>query len=82
MKDIHVGNLIKLRLIQLGMTKAEFSRRINKTPQNINDLLKRSSIDTGLLQTISTVLNYNFFKVFIDEKIVDKELKCKNIHWD
>jgi plasmid maintenance system antidote protein VapI len=39
MKAVHVGSLVKLRLVQLGMTKAEFARRINKTPQNIHDLL-------------------------------------------
>jgi len=80
MKSIHVGNLIKLRLSQLGMTKAEFARRINKSPQNIHDLLTRESVDTNLLITIGEVLNYNFFKAFIDYKQVDKELKSKNIY--
>lgn len=82
MKDIHIGNLIGLRLKQLGMTKAEFSRRINRSPQNIHDLLSRESVDTNLLLKISEVLNYNFFKVFMPKNEVKKELSSKNIFID
>jgi plasmid maintenance system antidote protein VapI len=82
MKAVHVGSLVKLRLVQLGMTKAEFARRINKTPQNIHDLLTRESMDTKLLMTISDVLNYNFFKAFMPENKVEKELKSKRVFLD
>ncbi len=82
MKAVHVGSLVKLRLVQLGMTKAEFARRINKTPQNIHDLLTRESMDTKLLMTISEVLNYNFFKAFMPENKVEKELKSKRVFLD
>lgn len=82
MEDIHIGKLIKLRLNQLGMTKAEFARRINKSPQNIHDLLNRQSVDTKLLMSIGQVLSYNFFKVFMpDNKVID-ELKNKTITID
>jgi hypothetical protein len=79
MKGIHIGKLIQLRLDQLGMTKAEFARRINKTPQNVHDLLTRESVDTNLLVTISGVLNYNFFKAFMPGNKVQAELKRKKI---
>ncbi len=82
MKAVHVGSLVKLRLVQLGMTKAEFARRINKTPQNIHDVLTRESMDTKLLMTISEVLNYNFFKAFMPENKVEKELKSKRVFLD
>lgn len=79
MESVHVGELIKLRLEQLGMSKAEFARRINRSPQNIHNLLTRKSVDTLLLVKVSEVLNYNFFKAFIPENEVMKELSGKNI---
>lgn len=78
MKEVHVGKLIKMRLDQLGMTKAEFARRINKSPQNIHDILNRESVDTKLLVKMSEVLNYNFFKAFTNGNEVEKELKSKS----
>jgi transcriptional regulator with XRE-family HTH domain len=77
MEQIHIGELIKLRIKQLGMTKAEFSRRINKSPQNVHDLLKRKSVDTDLLVSISKVLDYNFFTAYISGNTVHEDLNSK-----
>jgi hypothetical protein len=74
---MHIGKLINLRITQVGITKAEFARRINKTPQNITDLLLRSSMDTALLAIIGNVLGYNFFKVFNNYPDAIKELQKK-----
>jgi len=63
-----VGNLIKRRLEEVGMSKAEFARRIHKTRQNVDDMLTRDSFDTDLLRKISKVLEYNFFQHFIESK--------------
>ena len=60
--EIHIGKLIKNRLQETGMTKSEFARRINKTSQNVYDIFERTTIDTGLLINISTILEYNFFE--------------------
>ena len=78
MKEVHEGKLIKMRLDQLGMTKAEFARRINKSPQNIHDILNRESVDTKLLVKMGEVLSYNFFKAFTAGNEVEKELKSKS----
>ena len=56
-----IGRLIENRVKELGMAKAEFARRINTSPQNVNDLFKRKSIDTEFLAEISKVLDFNFF---------------------
>lgn len=58
---VHVGMLVRKRLQELGMTKSEFARRINTTPQNVYGILKRKSLDTQLLQKISRVLDFDFF---------------------
>ena len=62
--EIHIGQLIKKRLQETGMSKTEFARRINKTSQNVYDIFERKTIDTGLLYTISSILDFNFFESY------------------
>lgn len=61
---IHIGNKIKSIVNKKGMTVSEFSRRINKSRENVYSIFKRKTIDTGLLATISKVLEYDFFKYY------------------
>lgn len=58
----NVGALISRRLDELGMSKAEFGRRINKSRQSVNDLLKRTTVDLEYLNEIGNVLDYDFFQ--------------------
>jgi hypothetical protein len=62
--EIHIGKVIKARLLETGMSKSEFARRINKTSQNVYDIFDRKTIDTGLLVIISSVLEFNFFEAY------------------
>lgn len=62
--DIHIGRLIEERIKEVGMTKAEFGRRINTSRQNVNTLLRKESLDTRLLKKIGRVLNHDFFHYF------------------
>jgi hypothetical protein len=80
MKNLHIGKLIALRIEQTGMSKAEFARRINRSPQNIQDLLTRNSVDTTLLIAISQALGYNFFKAFINYPEALTELRKKGLN--
>ena len=54
--------MIEKKLEELGMTKAEFGRRINYSRQNINSLLRKPSIDTAFLFRIGRALNHDFFR--------------------
>jgi hypothetical protein len=62
--ELHIGKQIRQHLEEKGMTKSEFSRRINTSPQNIYGIFRRKSIDTNLLQTISQVLEFDFFQYY------------------
>jgi len=61
MEDIHIGNKIKSVLESRGISVTEFAKRINKSRENIYSIFTRKTIDTGLLQSISRVLEYDFF---------------------
>ena len=62
-----IGRLIEKRVKELGMAKAEFARRINRSPQNVNDLFKRKSVDSEFLSEISKVLDFNFFTLLSED---------------
>ena len=61
---IHIGKIISKTLAAHGMNKSEFARRINKTRQNIDDILLRESLDTNLMLTICNVLQHDFFQYY------------------
>lgn len=56
-----LGQMIAARLKAIGMTKAEFGRRISTSRQNVSLILKKESMDTKLLRKISEVLDHDFF---------------------
>jgi hypothetical protein len=73
---IHIGKIIRQHLEEAGMTKSEFARRINTSPQNIYGIFKRKSCDTELLREISRVLNYDFFQYYASTALVVNEDKA------
>ncbi|TND09330.1 MAG: hypothetical protein FD123_1417 [Bacteroidetes bacterium] len=73
--NIHIGKIVRQHLEEVGMTKSEFARRINTSPQNIYGIFKRQSIDTELLRDISRVLGYDFFQYYASTSMVVSEDK-------
>ena len=62
--SIHIGSKIKSVVTKQGITISEFGRRINKSRENVYSIFKRKTIDTGLLQSISKVLEHDFFEYY------------------
>ncbi|MEI6349342.1 MAG: helix-turn-helix transcriptional regulator [Bacteroidota bacterium] len=59
-----IGKNIEAKLRERGISVTEFARRINTNRNNAYDIFHRESIDTQLLQKISSVLEYDFFQLF------------------
>ena len=72
---IHIGQLIRKRVEETGMSKSEFARRVNTTSQNIYGIFKRKSLDTELLTKISSVLKYDFFQHYSHEPLLAEDHK-------
>jgi hypothetical protein len=64
MATVHIGKKIKEVLKQSRMGATEFGAAINKSRTVVYDIFERDTIDTGLLQKISTVLDHNFFNYY------------------
>jgi len=75
---INIGSKIKQVFDKKGMTVSEFGRRINKSRENVYSIFKRKSIDTGLLQTISEILEHDFFQYYTPLKDEVLNLKKEN----
>ena len=64
MTDIHIGAAIDLWIRTHKITQSRFAQMIGKPATNAARLLKKKSMDTLLLQSISMVLKHNFFREF------------------
>jgi transcriptional regulator with XRE-family HTH domain len=60
MKNIHIGEMIKQKRKENGMTVTAFAKAIHRTRTDAYSIFKRESIDIELLTKISEVLNYDF----------------------
>lgn len=74
----NIGSKIKGIVDKKGMTVSEFGRRINKSRENVYSIFKRKTIDTGLLITISKVLEHDFFQYYTSLPADIQKLKDEN----
>jgi plasmid maintenance system antidote protein VapI len=69
---MHIGNVIREQLKQDGKSVVWLARELGCHRTNIYNIFEKYSIDTQLLQRISTVMRYNFFELYkkeTDDKI-------------
>ncbi len=60
--SIHIGNRIKEELKQQGRSVRWFQNQIHRSHSAVYEIFKQQDINTDLLETISKVLNHDFFK--------------------
>lgn len=60
--SIHIGNIIKEKLIKEERSHAWLARKLFMDPSSISKLLHHSYINTDLLLRISIILDEDFFK--------------------
>ena len=78
LQPIHIGQAIDKVLKGSDITQAKLAELIGVHQTDITRLIKKQSIDSGKLTTISRVLNHNFFLDFygnIEEAATDLAVK-------
>ena len=78
-RKVFIGEVIKRRVDELGMSHSEFARRINCSRTSLYNLFAKKSIDVDLLLLISEVLDYDFLaKVYHhgQQNIAHPSLSC------
>lgn len=58
--DLIIGQIVKARIEQVGISKTEVARRLHMSPANVHKIFKRQTLDIALVQKLSEVLNYDF----------------------
>lgn len=67
-KRINLGEVIRQKVEERGMSQAEFARQIGMQRQNVVKLVfEKVSLDTNLLASICEVLECNLFDYFSSE---------------
>lgn len=72
-----IGQLIKARLTERGMTVSHLARLLSCERSNLYRLFEKDSIDTRLLFRISRALDYDFFQLYSNE--LQKETRVSNM---
>jgi hypothetical protein len=62
--NIHIGKKIKEVLDKMPISVVDFAKSINLTRNGAYKVFEKETIDTGQLQTISKVLNHDFFNYY------------------
>lgn len=63
-KNIHIGKLIKKRMLEQELSVSDFAIAINRTRATVYDIFERKSIDVELLLSISDILQFDFLSVY------------------
>lgn len=67
-KEYHIGANIRRELIRQERSVAWFARKIHCSRTNAYKIFEKDNLDIKLLQRISTVLNYDFFRELSEER--------------
>ncbi len=67
MERVHVGEMVRRRVVESGFSVAALARSIHCSRSNIYSLYKRKSIDIEQLLLLSKVLNYDFVSEYIGD---------------
>lgn len=65
--SIHIGQLIRQKMEERGMTVSSLSRAYGCSRVNMYKIFDKSSIDTAMLLRFSQLLDFNFFQSYSDE---------------
>lgn len=74
---MHIGQALKERLKEDGKSVVWLARELGCHRTNIYNLFDKYSIDTQLLQRISTVMRHNFFDLLQQE--TENKIKGKEV---
>jgi len=69
MAKIHIGKKIKEVIDNSPISVTDFASHINRSRDIAYKIFKRETIDTALLEQISKVLEYNFFRYYSNEQL-------------
>ena len=68
-KALHIGELIDLRLKELGMTAEELAQRVDLKPQQFQDQMRQAHYNVRFLHQLSQALRFNCFEFICQSQL-------------
>jgi len=69
MNNIHIGSIIKQKVMERSLTIKDFAEKINCERTTVYNIFERKSIDSELLIRISKVLDFDFYnQIYLNRK--------------
>ena len=75
--DIHIGNVIAGKMKEMHISNAELASRIKMGRMNVHSIVRRKTVQTDLLETISRAMNYDFFQHYNGNQNKQAELTAR-----
>lgn len=76
---VGIGREIEKVVREKRMPVKELAKKISTNRNNVYNIFKRDTIDTGLLEKIGKVLDYNFFGYYFSEEEIIRKVSDNNI---
>ncbi|MDR6461978.1 helix-turn-helix domain-containing protein [Chryseobacterium sediminis] len=64
LKNIHIGSLIKLRIEERNINILRICKFLKCTEDELNFMLSEKSLDSEIILKLSTLLEYDFFRLY------------------
>ncbi|QXU51576.1 helix-turn-helix domain containing protein [Chryseobacterium sp. D764] len=64
LKNIHIGSLIKLRIEEWNINVLRICKFLKCTEDELNSMLSEKSLDSEIILKLSTLLEYDFFRLY------------------
>lgn len=76
---MHIGTEIKKIITEKKIPITQLANKLGKTRALIYDIYERQSIDTQLLAKLSKILDYNFFKLYVNSSHLIEKSEFINV---
>ena len=77
---LHIGQEIRRVVEDRGRTSVWLARELGCHRTNLYKIYDKYPIDTGVLMHISRILDYNFFRLYVDELTASSKEILKSEH--
>ncbi|WP_317131555.1 helix-turn-helix domain-containing protein [Chryseobacterium sediminis] len=64
LKNIHIGSLIKQRIEEININVLRICKFLKCTEDELNSMLSEKSLDSEIILKLSTLLEYDFFRLY------------------
>jgi len=78
-KNINIGDLIRTKLKELHLTPTALAKRLGYSVPGTLDIMKRSTMQTEVLQQICKALDHDFFQYYVQAPLPAAENKDINL---